>query len=531
MITTKILGDAIGIQSQGTIDKTETQTNAGLTNAVIVGQFMRGRFDQPMVIHQGNIRGQLGHDPLNPYYNAVQDCLDTGVPSVQVLRVGEINKSIPISCTDALNVTDWIDISGDWKLEVDGELVRPDATSIDDVIAYLIEAGFEVTVESPVIGCEGATPTAFITTLRKIGSTVQEQSDALLGSIYNINGQDYSLEDSGPILSGLITGESLPSEELPPPEIIPAGYYYHYGNESSEDVSVYTAISKITNVSDSNLRLEMKAGNVNLLNVIWNNPTALKNQVCMSPAPIVEPPWDIEYTVNGQTYRELTGNPIPANYAKNRQREQADNGVSIFDWITGMTSLKINTTITDIGDSAFFECMQVADLQLPSTLKTVGNSAFYSLKKLKNLEMPNSVTAIGTHAFYGLEEATSIALSNSLTRVPQFAFDRAFKAQPTLVIPDSVTVIEEYAFREWKLTTKIFIGSGIQEIKENAFYGVGDYSNTLSQITVKAMAPPIIAPGSIPANECPIYVPAAAVNAYKAAAGWADFAPRIQAII
>lgn len=93
MITTKILGEAIGIQSQGTIDKTETQTNVGLTSAVIVGQFIRGRFDQPMVIHQGNIRGQLGHDPQNPYYNAVQNCLDTGVPSVQVLRVGNTNSS------------------------------------------------------------------------------------------------------------------------------------------------------------------------------------------------------------------------------------------------------------------------------------------------------------------------------------------------------------------------------------------------------------------------------------------------------
>ncbi|WP_151750539.1 hypothetical protein [Acinetobacter sp. TUM15131] len=91
MNTTKILGEAIGIQSQGTVDKTETQTNTGLTSAVIVGQFMRGRIDQPMVIHQGNIRGQLGYEPQNPYYIAVQDCLDTGVPSVQVLRVGHSN--------------------------------------------------------------------------------------------------------------------------------------------------------------------------------------------------------------------------------------------------------------------------------------------------------------------------------------------------------------------------------------------------------------------------------------------------------
>ena len=89
MNTTKILGEAVGIQRQDIIDGTEEQTADGLTGAVILGRFKRGRFDAPMEIHQGNIRGQLGYDSKNPDYIAVQDCLDTGVPSVQVLRVKE----------------------------------------------------------------------------------------------------------------------------------------------------------------------------------------------------------------------------------------------------------------------------------------------------------------------------------------------------------------------------------------------------------------------------------------------------------
>ena len=103
MNTTKILGEAVGIQSQGVVDRTETQTKVGLTSAIIIGQFKRGRVDRPMVIHNGNIRGQLGYEPNNPYYMAVQDCLDTGVPSVQVLRVGGIdNGNVPISCDGAI---------------------------------------------------------------------------------------------------------------------------------------------------------------------------------------------------------------------------------------------------------------------------------------------------------------------------------------------------------------------------------------------------------------------------------------------
>lgn len=92
MNTTKILGESVGIQSQGIIDRTETQTRDGLTSTVIVGQFMRGRVDKPMVIHLSNIRGALGYEPNNPFYIAVQDCLDTGVPSVHVLRVGGLEQ-------------------------------------------------------------------------------------------------------------------------------------------------------------------------------------------------------------------------------------------------------------------------------------------------------------------------------------------------------------------------------------------------------------------------------------------------------
>jgi len=40
-----------------------------------------------MTITKANIKGLLGYDPKNPDYVAVQDVLDTNVPSVQVVRI------------------------------------------------------------------------------------------------------------------------------------------------------------------------------------------------------------------------------------------------------------------------------------------------------------------------------------------------------------------------------------------------------------------------------------------------------------
>ncbi|ENV14251.1 hypothetical protein F965_00494 [Acinetobacter schindleri NIPH 900] len=88
MNTSKILGEAVGIQWQGTKDKTQANLYSGLTQAIFIGRFKRGRTDKPMTITNSNIKAKLGYEPTNPDYIAIQDCLDAGVPSVLVLHVG-----------------------------------------------------------------------------------------------------------------------------------------------------------------------------------------------------------------------------------------------------------------------------------------------------------------------------------------------------------------------------------------------------------------------------------------------------------
>ena len=84
---TEILFNEPGIQYQGVNDASGS-TGAYPIQGLIVGQFKRGRLDKPMTIHRDNIKAMLGYDPKNPCYTAVQDVLGTGVPNVQVLRIG-----------------------------------------------------------------------------------------------------------------------------------------------------------------------------------------------------------------------------------------------------------------------------------------------------------------------------------------------------------------------------------------------------------------------------------------------------------
>ncbi len=53
----------------------------------------------------------------------------------------------------------------------------------------------------------------------------------------------------------------------------------------------------------------------------------------------------------------------------------------------------------------------------------------------------------------------------------------------------------------------------------------------MSSITCNATTPPALGTDVFAnTNNCPIYVPAASVETYKAASGWSGYASRIQAI-
>lgn len=126
-----------------------------------------------------------------------------------------------------------------------------------------------------------------------------------------------------------------------------------------------------------------------------------------------------------------------------------------------------------------------------------------SITNLVSVEIGQCVTSIGATAFRNCTGLTSIT------------------------IPDSVTSIGGYAFSYCSSLSSITISSGVTSIGA----GVFRYCTGLISITVEARTPPTLGSWALfEANDCPIYVPAASVSAYKSASGWSDYASRIQAI-
>ena len=167
-----------------------------------------------------------------------------------------------------------------------------------------------------------------------------------------------------------------------------------------------------------------------------------------------------------------------------------------------ISSATLKEGTTEINHYAFVGCSSLTSVPIPSSVTSIGSYAFSGCSSLESITIPSRVTSIGSYAFYGCSGLTSIE------------------------IPSSVTSIGDFAFYNCSGLTSIKIPSSVTSIGSAAFYNC----SKLSTITILSITPPTLGSSPIPSGIEHIYVPAASVDAYKAADIWDEFADKISAI-
>ena len=112
--------------------------------------------------------------------------------------------------------------------------------------------------------------------------------------------------------------------------------------------------------------------------------------------------------------------------------------------------------------------------------------------------------------------------------VPQ-DFIKELSTVKEVVVGNDITSIGGEAILGCASLTSATIGSGVTVIANGVFYNC----TALTSVTVNAIDPPTLSTMTFDnTNNCPIYVPASAVDTYKASTstGWSTYASRIQAI-
>ena len=214
-----------------------------------------------------------------------------------------------------------------------------------------------------------------------------------------------------------------------------------------------------------------------------------------------------------------------------------ENGVtSIGEWAFSacynLTSVSIGNNVTSIGSFAFESCSRLVSIDIPGSVTSIGGGAFINCN-LTSVTIPASVTSIGMAVFNYCSSLTDIIVESGNAYYSSDAGVVFNKDKTVLItcpagksgdytVPSSVTVIGDYAFFSCEDLTFITIPASVT--------GIGDlvFNNCYSLTSVTNLNPiPQNVDGSkiygITLSNLTLYVPAEAVDAYKAASFWKDF--------
>jgi uncharacterized repeat protein (TIGR02543 family) len=146
-------------------------------------------------------------------------------------------------------------------------------------------------------------------------------------------------------------------------------------------------------------------------------------------------------------------------------------------------SYTIPSSVTSIGQYAFFGCTGLTSVTIPSSVTSIGSYAFSNCTGLTGVTIPSSV--IGQYAFFACTGLTSITITSTVSSIGQYAFFDCTGLTGTLTIPSGVNIIGAGTFQGCSRLTSIIIPSSVTSI---GLYAFGDCSD-LTSITVASGNP------------------------------------------
>ena len=182
---------------------------------------------------------------------------------------------------------------------------------------------------------------------------------------------------------------------------------------------------------------------------------------------------------------------------------------------TGLTSVTIGDSVTNICKRAFYECSGLMRITISNRVTSITDEAFYNCtnltgvyindiakwcninfinyfsnplfyakklylneKLVTNLEIPNGVREIKNFAFLNCIHLTRVTIPNSVTRIGNAVFYQC-TGLTNVIIPNGVTTIDQDAFYYCKKITSINIPESVTTIGDSAFKFCSGLTNVI----------------------------------------------------
>ena len=143
-----------------------------------------------------------------------------------------------------------------------------------------------------------------------------------------------------------------------------------------------------------------------------------------------------------------------------------------FAYCKNLKTIKLPSTITSIGDEAFYNCQSLTNIEGldKCNLKSIGSAAFSNCKALENLDFSQSTfTNVPSKAFNGCSALAKITLPNTLTTIGGYAFYACYGIPQLDLSNTALTTLENYALYQMRETTKLSLPDSISSIGTHAF--------------------------------------------------------------
>lgn len=143
-----------------------------------------------------------------------------------------------------------------------------------------------------------------------------------------------------------------------------------------------------------------------------------------------------------------------------------------FAYCKNLKTIKLPSTITSIGDEAFYNCQSLTNIEGldKCNLKSIGSAAFSNCKSLENLDFSQSTfTNVPSKAFYVCSALAKITLPDTLTTIGGYAFYACYGMPQLDLSNTALTTLENYALYQMRETTKLSLPDSISSIGTHAF--------------------------------------------------------------
>ena len=118
---------------------------------------------------------------------------------------------------------------------------------------------------------------------------------------------------------------------------------------------------------------------------------------------------------------------------------------------------------TVLGQRAFYHSDNIDSIFLGNNVAELGKEAFGYIKRVRNVVIPNSVKTMGTHVFCSCENLESVQLSENLKRIEWASFGSCYSLK-SIIIPDGVEYLGESAFGYCTSLAEVKLPSNLKKI-------------------------------------------------------------------